>query len=903
MKRYKRILNAGLGLAMAVCSLSVSAQTTETTMPLLATPHSQSVDYVERTLMLNVRTNKDYSVTSDADWVSARKGTDGTLFVHVDRNDQMAPRAATITFKTTDGALTRNLSINQAEDGSATTLVTEKTFTPSSATANNSQSGAGIALTYDGDLSTIYHSSYSGGSTFVPTDSNPIVLTYNFRNVEQIDYITYYPRSSGDNGNFGRIGIFVKSDGNSVSDQLLEVDCGYSSSPRKITFAEPLKNPTQIVIKVYSGKNDFASCAEMEFGKNLTVPGTNVFKDDLMTELVDGFTQADLDTLSNPFIQSLASQLYKGDYDKNYRVASYVCHLNPTTLSEQLAAPGKLYDQISGVTGINFAANTKQVVIVSGIPDDMSASLKVVAWYTGKVGSNFDGGNPNTSTFALHNGINVIDYNYGYDGLAYVCYYSTDDPAKHPDIKVHFAKGQINGYLSQDKTNEEMHELLKNAPSQFMDLVGKRVHAIWTSKGLTGSDGTVYSKGLYDYCKASDGTSLGYIQYMNLLDTLVTWEHRLLGLEKYNRVPDNRTMAYVNFTYYMFQGSFGVSFHVNQESRVLNCKTLMYNDDDAIWGLSHEWGHQHQMSPYFCWGGQGEVTNNMHSCYNCLHMGYQNARIQNAWTGVYNHFFKNNRSDITTSSFRQKAYDKLSSFSWCTAIQNELKEQYAELGNTIPSYEDDPARGLSIYEVGGEEQLAPFYMLYNYFSNPDNADYVKDFQQDIYEALRQNDYDNGSSIEPDWNNGVKSAKTEVDKYELLASAQNSKSGAYDKFIAKYPNSVWTTNKYITASSNKYQNTVPFALNYIRKASKLCGYNLFEYFDRYGYLRATFGYLNDYGDYYYAMTSSMREEFKADMDALGLTVPDATMLETIAHSALPKFTTPTIPNEPIAAEKK
>lgn len=60
----------------------------------------------------------------------------------------------------------------------------------------------------------------------------------------------------------------------------------------------------------------------------------------------------------------------------------------------------------------------------------------------------------------------------------------------------------------------------------------------------------------------------------------------------------------------------------------------MYNDFDAIWGLSHEWGHQHQMAPYFNWAGQGECTNNMNSCYNTLHMGYKGedaSRIQNSW--------------------------------------------------------------------------------------------------------------------------------------------------------------------------------------------------------------------------------------------------------------------------------
>ena len=83
------------------------------------------------------------------------------------------------------------------------------------------------------------------------------------------------------------------------------------------------------------------------------------------------------------------------------------------------------------------------------------------------------------------------------------------------------------------------------------------------------------SQGLYGNCKAEDETK-GYRQFMNVLDSLVTWEHNLLGYTEYGFLtPDNRTTAYVNFTYYMFQGYHGVSFMVDQEPRVLNCKNLI----------------------------------------------------------------------------------------------------------------------------------------------------------------------------------------------------------------------------------------------------------------------------------------------------------------------------------------
>lgn len=278
-----------------------------------------------------------------------------------------------------------------------------------------------------------------------------------------------------------------------------------------------------------SGSGDYASCAEMEFRDNTQSLEAqfNMFADDICSTLRPDVDAATIDTIPNPFIKMLAKNIYENTYNTNYRIAEYPCHLSPTTQSENWGAPGKLYDQIAGVTGINFKSHSTQAIAVSGIPDDMDVQLKVVAWYVGRVGSNFDGGDPHTSTYTLRNGINLINYDYDYDGLAYISYYSTDDPNNHPDIKVHFLNGQINGYLSTDKTNEEMHKLCQNAPNICMDLVGSKVHSVWTARGVEG----INSKGLEGACKASDGTSLGYIQYINLLDSLVAWEHRLLGLE------------------------------------------------------------------------------------------------------------------------------------------------------------------------------------------------------------------------------------------------------------------------------------------------------------------------------------------------------------------------------------
>lgn len=679
----------------------------------------------------------------------------------------------------------------------------------------------------------------------------------------------------------------------------------------------------------------------VEYVPDESHPEWAIFGDDMLTTLREGTTKADVDALQNPFIKALATQLYDKTYSLDYRYATYECYLDPNTLSAQWATPGKLYNQLEGVTGINISKG-KHAVLVSGIPEGVNVRLAVVAWYVGKIGGNFDGGNPEQTDYNLHNGMNVIEYNGDYDGLAYICYYSTDDPETHPDIKVHFINEQVNGYLSKDKTNESMWALCDAAPNYCMDVVGDKAHSVWTAKGVPGYEG-----GLRDYCKAVDGTSLGYIQFINVLDTLVAWEHELLGFYKYDRVPKNSTFAYVNFTYYMFQGGRGVSFHVDQEHRVLNCNTLMLHDDDAIWGLSHEWGHQHQMQPYFCWAGCGESTNNMNSCYNVLHMGYPGNRVADRWNAAYNTFRANTSKTYVTKMCYEKdyygndildkpigkdyverinAYKNIDQWSWSPAIQDSIRAQaelfYDEASDawTIPSIDSDPERAISAYEIRNdretgvqvEQHLAPYFQLYIYFSNPENGeDYVEDYQQDVYEALRQTDNENGSTIEHVWENGkIVGNKSTVDKYELLASAQNGKAGKYDEFKSKYPNSVWVTKGYLPQNGQWAQNSVPFIFNYIRKASQMCGYNLFDFFDAMGQLRNAYMVIGDYGNKNIFLTADMKAEFKADMEALNLKPMTPELIEKLCR--IPdgdidnapwqgEFTTPDISNEPEVTE--
>ena len=823
-----------------------------------------------------VAANCDYQATAD-DWMVVRRMHNGNTAIFPQPNFSSQAREGTVTFKSADGTVTRTLKVVQGYDTSYEELVTEEQIKVAGVSASEAQSGTPASNLTDGNFSTIWHSRWSGLTSF------PVTLTFNFSNSPTIDYFVYTPRQDGStNGNPKVIEVQTRCGSESTFTKYGEFNFGGSTAPSTVTFEGGLQNVRAIKIIIKSGQADLASGAEVQFFKKITDdPSTAIFADDSWTSLKAGTTQADINAIENSFCRSLAQGLFDGTYDKQYRVTQHACKYSPQALSDMWNAPGKYYDQLEGVTGINVKSGTSLNVAVSGIPSGKNATLKVVAWYVGKDGSNFDGGNPNIVQYALRNGLNRFEYTFEWDGLAYVTYFDDENPDGNSPITVHVINGEQNGYLSPDKTNNEMYELCSKAKNICMDLVGSKVHSVWTAAGLK------------NYCKTSTGSARGYRQYMNLLDTLVQWEHDVLGFTKYNRVPKNHTFAYTNWTYYMFQGSLGVSFHHGQESRVLNCQRVMFNDYDAVWGLSHEWGHQHQMAPYFNWAGMTEVTNNMNSYYNVVHMGYNKDYGHGAEPAdglvIYNGKVTGILSDKDQTTYttltqdggpmttRKNAYNSRSSYSW----NSKLSSLCASMQND--SWTDKEKDGPLWFDYTNYATVRPYVALYQYAVDKLG---LKDFAPDLYEALRQTDDEEGSKIE----------KTDgVDKYELLASAQNNnKNGKLSVFRSRYSSSTWTKNNYITTSHcGRSENSVPFIMNYIRKASRLTGYNLFPYFEKCGMLRQVA--LKIYDGNWYLMTADMYDEFKADMESLGLKTCDDAMVKAILTVATPTYSRPEIPN--------
>ena len=575
---------------------------------------------------------------------------------------------------------------------------------------NNHQEGAKASIEYtiDGDKATNWHSAFYPEHKKV-TPETPAELVYEFEDMERIDRMVYVPRQDGSpNGYVTEAEVLVKT----ATDRDFRLSGHYTwesdMEPKAVRFEGGLSSPTAIMFRVLHGVGDLGSCAEMRFLRDgESLKDCPLFADDLYTSLKPDVSEEDLERMEIPIYRELAKELKNGTYQTAYRIATFDCYDHPQWLAKEWHTPDKFYDQLQGVTGIVMEPG-KHLVMLSGLPDRQTADLKVVAWYVGKTGKNFDGGKPEILTYHLKNGVNVIDHDSSWPGLAYVAYFSEGHAADLPAIRVHFVGGTVNGYLTPDMTDEQMHRMTASTPSRFIDLVSRKVHAVWTSAGM------------HDFCKADDGKSPGYRQYMGILDSLMTWQQQLVGMEKYGRIPRNRSLLYVNFTFgSLYQDGVGISAHIDLERPLLNCRSLRFKDSETIWGLAHEWGHQHQLQPYFCWGGVSEVTNNLNAYYSLMRMGYQYKDLEEGKRRGLEHAVEQYIDGETDD---------------CIFQQNEAHEN-------------------------AFEQLCPFLKLCHYFTTEAN---MPDFLPDLYETLRHSD------VTPDSTNIVPYVFNFIRKVSLLS---------------------------------------------------------------------------------------------------------------------------------------
>mgnify|MGYP000760796423 CR=1 FL=1 len=325
----------------------------------------------------------------------------------------------------------------------------------------------------------------------------------------------------------------------------------------------------------------------------------NYFTDWTGGTLEKGFNSKQLKNFHSPLMKQLASQLAQGTYQSQYLLQSYKPIASNQLLQKQL----KLFDGFSryeNITGV-YLEQGENVVLVGDL-HGRTVGLLIPDWMRQptpgyKPTKDPEGWGLKRQDIALHEGVNVIYVKKA--GNVYLDYYA-DDPDTAPQVTIHFVTGKANGYFDSSIHNEEdWKRLLDNAVSPILDVKTKYMQLAYP---------VAYLK------KFAYGQ--GKVLAENY-DKIMQAQYDFSGATKYNRIPDKRILARVNYNYFMFRDGDGVAFEGTDNTMKAAISSAVITD----WGIHHEIGHVMQMRPQLTWGGMTEVSNNLFSMYGTMSLG------------------------------------------------------------------------------------------------------------------------------------------------------------------------------------------------------------------------------------------------------------------------------------------
>ncbi|ERJ61262.1 M60 family metallopeptidase [Sphingobacterium paucimobilis] len=303
----------------------------------------------------------------------------------------------------------------------------------------------------------------------------------------------------------------------------------------------------------------------------------SLFNDPVATALKKGVNTKEASQILDPVIRDVALQMLKGTYDNSFKLNTYKALLSPTTLGKELSI-GDGYSKYENITGVYLPLG-KHVVLVEGIEKGKKVKLVIPNWERRAPNPEEPTKDPKgwgieKQAFDLHNGINIVDLN-NYGSLAYIDYFS-DTPSKEKPVKVHFITGKTNGYFDIKKNDDtDWNKLIDNAVFPILDGVGEHIQIAYPVEALK----------KYAYGRG--------VQLLSNYDSLVYRQHRIMGLIKYGKVPQNKMLSRVNYNYYMFRDGDGVAYMGDKKGYAMNLVVdpSRVIKGDPCWGFSHEVGH------------------------------------------------------------------------------------------------------------------------------------------------------------------------------------------------------------------------------------------------------------------------------------------------------------------------
>lgn len=452
-----------------------------------------------------------------------------------------------------------------------------------SGSASSTQSGYEISRSWDGNKSTIYHSTW-GSTTF------PVTLIYNFSGAVNLDYIMYSTRTdASSNGNFRLVDIEVRTAGQTVYQKKLTVDLKGVAGTHKIVFDTTQVGINSVRFIVRSGAGDsggFAACSEMEFytRKEGAFNPSQIFTDASCSAIKPGLNRTQLEAISNPYYRQLALDIFDNAYSSEFRVQQYKAWPHPDVFSQNNRVG--TYSLCDNPTGIFIRSGDTVIVFV----DDTRGQVLSLTLKNLKA-TDANGYWANTY-YPLSTGLNRVVADR--DGLFYV-FYHTHEHLTAPEIKIHFAYAKVNGYYdSQKHSAADWSRILNISTYEYFDVLGQYAHLS-------------FPKASFKANAATTGPQL-----IAAYDDLVFMQREMMGYFRYpNRNPYNRSHFVVMYHSYMYSTSYHTGYHID----TMNGLTSVTNVKKYPWGPAHEVGHSNQHNPLFKWIGMTEVTNNVQSLY------------------------------------------------------------------------------------------------------------------------------------------------------------------------------------------------------------------------------------------------------------------------------------------------
>ena len=408
-------------------------------------------------------------------------------------------------------------------------------------------------------------------------------LEYTFEAPQDVDYFVYKPRGSGDNGNWKKFDLYVSTAQKENYEKIASYDFAGSSSSSKISFAEPLKGVKSFRFEVNEAVGGVVSCGEMEFYRNAApVAGlTEVFADELCSELRADVDQRKIDGLENSFFRMIAQSLYDKTYDLEYRVQTYEPYREINDLATEMKTSG--YNPFENPTGIYFKEGEEAVVIL-GNTNGEQVNLKVYDFDAIRQGQR----TPDPTSYPLSEGINKLRIAHG--GLSYIEYY-TPNWKTAPALKLHIASGKVNGYYDKHRdVSADWREILNKTTYGCIDIKGDRVNLVFGVNSIK------------TYCD-----NLGKL--IQNYDDIVELEHELMGLDKWGRRPKNHMFARVTKDG-LFADGWGAGWYEGCMNELASTTKSLR---EGVWAIAHEFGHVNQIRPGLKWVSTTEVTNNVYS--------------------------------------------------------------------------------------------------------------------------------------------------------------------------------------------------------------------------------------------------------------------------------------------------